>query len=129
MVVRVRGIVGIFLLKKRGERLKNWNASCRRSVIFQNASPFAEDRFYLIMCCPYMQGENSDKILLMLWRIGMHNQTPKENVQIYAEMATLNQHPSTHHPLDGCPLLLTCGWMNLNSDNIWFHLGNQFCKK
>jgi hypothetical protein len=47
-----------------------------------------------------MQGQNSDKILLMLSRIGMHNQTPKENVQIYVEMATLNQHPPAYHPLD-----------------------------
>jgi len=43
-------------------------------------------------------------------------------------LATLNQHrPAHHHPLDACyysvmdePQL---------SVNIWFHLGNQFCRK
>ncbi len=48
-------------------------------------------------------------------------------------LATLG--PSSHSepaptsaPSTGCLLLLTL-WMNLNSVNIWFHLGKQFCRK
>jgi hypothetical protein len=40
---------------------------------------------------------------------------------------TVTQHPPAHHPLDACSLL-TCGWTSTGV-NIWFHLGNQLCRK
>jgi hypothetical protein len=36
---------------------------------------------------------------------------------------------STSAPFTRCPLLLSCGWTSFKWVNIWFHLGNQFCRK
>jgi len=41
---------------------------------------------------------------------------------------TVNQHPLVHHPLDASYHLVVYE-PQLNWVNIWFHLGNQFCRK
>jgi hypothetical protein len=62
----------------------------------------------------------------------------KENIRHDRWLVIYSDAALTSTPCTGCPLLLSCGWiqsvitqlwMNLKWVNIWFHLGNQFCKK
>jgi hypothetical protein len=47
-------------------------------------------------------------------------------LQILLEIGMVVSH--SEHTIHWMPVMAQL-WMNLNSVSIWFHLGNQFCKK
>jgi hypothetical protein len=103
--------MGIFLLKKKRRAFPKVKRLLQNKFHFPKCLAICRGQILLDNVLSIMQGENSDKILLIDALKDRNAQSnPKTKcTKIFVEMATLNQHPSAHHPLDGCPLLLTCG--------------------
>jgi hypothetical protein len=63
-------------------------------------------------------------------------QSNKRPLIIVTHFSPVNQHPPTHHPLDGCPSLLSCGWTSTKLifaftlvHNMWLQTVKFIAKK